>query len=255
MATTTPEQFLRNAVDRGSAMVLTLPSGGMVRHYKSRFLGLDPAGIWVEADACENGLLAALLADGKPVGCSCKLGPEKLKFVSPIVRVEPAFVVMPGTNVFAILIKHPAHVVLQQRRNDYRVRLTPDDEVTAQVWQIAEHVYLSDRPPAKQLLGIELRDLSIGGVGFVAVPKHGEPPRVAEGVRLRVNLSTQGSSMLVEARVVFAMADDATLKVQCGAAFAHLERDVEGRQKLAWLAKVVGQLQREEVRRMRRAAG
>ena len=251
----TPEQFLRNAVERGSAIVLTLPSGGMLRHYKSRFLGSDALGIWVEADIGEIPLLNALIAAGMPVGVSCKLGPEKLKFVTPIVRLDAALVISAASCVFAILIKHPTQVELRQRRTDYRIRIASPDEVGAQAWQIPEHVYLGDRPTAKQSLNLELSDLSIGGIGFVALAKNGSPPRVIDGERLRVSLSAQGSTILVEARVAFAMPDEAEMNIQCGAGFAHLERDVDGRQKLAWLGKIIGQLQRDEVKRHRRAAG
>jgi len=249
------EAFLHEAVERGSAMVLTLPSGGMLRHYKSRFLGSDALGIWVEADIGEIPLLNALIAAGTPVGVSCKLGPEKLKFVAPIVRLDAALVISAASCVFPILIKHPKQVELRQRRNDYRICITSPDEVGAQAWQIPEHVYLGDRPTAKQSLNLELSDLSIGGIGFMVTPKKANPPRVTEGERLRVSLSAQGSTILVEARVAFAMPDEAEMNIQCGAGFAHLERDVDGRQKLAWLGKIIGQLQRDEVKRHRRAAG
>ena len=40
---------LEAAVARNSGIVLSLPSAGMLRHLKSRFLGDAPEGIWLES--------------------------------------------------------------------------------------------------------------------------------------------------------------------------------------------------------------
>jgi len=61
-------QTLKDAVARNGAAVLSLPSAGMLRHHRTRFLGTadDADGFWIEAPQGERPLIDALQA-GKNV--------------------------------------------------------------------------------------------------------------------------------------------------------------------------------------------
>jgi len=178
---------------------------------------------------------------------------EKLQFVSRLLECRNDFKTSGDCTVVAWLVETPQDVVQTQRRNDYRVRVLPTDEIGVDVWQIPEHVHLSDRPSARQHLAkVEIRDLSVGGLGMVIPAKDETPTRVTVSERLRVLLKLPEEEILLEARIAFAAIDSA-LVTHCGLEFQHLQRDLEGRQKLAKLNKLVGRLQRDEVRRQRKA--
>lgn len=249
---TRPAEVLASAVARSSGIVISLPSGGMLRNHKSRFLGDDAGGIWVEGVPEDAPLIDDLIRSQMPLGISCKVGHEKLRFTATALRREPAYQISSQTAVEAVQITRPATIMLQQRRNDYRVRLNEGDGISSRVWRIADHVHLADRPSARAEVRHELRDLSAGGVGLIlpaAVTP--EPVWMAMGQRLRMELSGRDETHLLEGRVVFTQALGETGRQACGVAFQHLERDLEGRRKLAWLTRVVGDLQREEARRSR----
>src|SRR5687767_14727885 len=90
--------MLREAIARNCGVVLSLPSAGMLRHHRSRFLAeavpeSDPAApsnsFWLESVPSERPLLDELVASQKPVGVSFKGVGGKVVFASPIVRREP----------------------------------------------------------------------------------------------------------------------------------------------------------------------
>jgi c-di-GMP-binding flagellar brake protein YcgR len=140
-----------------------------------------------------------------------------------------------------------------QRRSDYRVRATSDSGLVARVWRIGEQADLKDMPMSCMELPVELRDLSIGGMGmFVTKPEAGVPP-LAHDARLRVELIHAGQSLILDGRLRHAPTNgaDAGPKIRVGVQFKELENDLNGRQTLTTLTRIVGHLQREEVRRAR----
>ena len=49
--------ILLDAITRGVSAVLSLPSAGILRHHKSRFLGEDQNGFWMEMVPGERPLI------------------------------------------------------------------------------------------------------------------------------------------------------------------------------------------------------
>ncbi len=245
-------QILSDAIERNSAIVLSLPSAGMLRHHKSRFLAEDETGFWVEGIILDRPLIDELLATKSPVGVSFKAGPQKVSFVVPILERNSEFRVNAQTVLEAVHLAMPAEVKAIQRRNNYRVYVPEGTELRVRAWRVPEHFYITDKPQAAQELALQVRDLSTGGIGVTLLDKNNEPPKVIAGERLRISLRyKEMDEFIVEGRVKFLPKPPLVAPVRCGIQFKKLENDLEGRQILASLTGIVGELHREEVRRNR----
>lgn len=243
--------MLLDAIARNAGIVLSLPSAGMLRHHKSRFLAETPGGFFVESAPGEQALIDALVLSQQPAGVSFKNGHLKVVFASPIQRRQPQLQLNATTAVEALLLSFPSEVKAIQRRNNYRVRIPAGTELTARVWRIPEHAYLGDRPMAAQEVACELRDVSIGGIGVTFTGKAGEPAKVSTEDRLRIELSHPSGKILVEGRMRYPVEPLKASQIRAGVQFKALEGNLDGRQIVAQLTRIVGELQREEVRRMR----
>ncbi len=244
------KELLSEAIARNSGLVLSLPSAGMLRHHKSRFIADDENGFWVESVRTEGPLISELIRTGQRAGVSFRSGQHKIVFASPLVRVQAEWQLSDGISVEGLLLAAPNEIKAIQRRTNYRVGVQEGAELTVRVWRIAERVYLGDRPMASQELATELRDISTGGLGVIFKPKNGEKPKVMPQDRLRIEIRQGEVLILVEGNSRPGI--EAGDGIRTGVAFKSLDKDLEGRQKLAQLTRIVGELQRDEVRRVRR---
>ncbi len=244
-------EILSEAIARNCAVVLSLPSAGLLRHQKSRFLAEAPDGVWLEAAANEFALIDELISTQKPAGISFKSGHTKVVFASPILAVNREFRVNTLTTLPAVRIAIPDKIKAIQRRNNYRVRMFPDFELSARVWRIAPRVYIGDRPMASQEIKLTLRDLSVGGMGITFHGENGAPPKVTTEDRLRIELIRGEISLLIEGRMRAPAGPQAPGTIQSGIQFKDMGNDIQGRQMLAQLTRIVGEMQREEVRKAR----
>jgi len=250
MSNSAQEKLLDDAINRNAGAVLSLPSAGMLRHYKSRFLANNADGFWIESAPGEKPLIDDLIIKAQSAGISFKAGPQKVVFASRILKHEPEFRVNADTLVEALLMASPKEVKAIQRRNNYRVRVPTDCGLRVRIWRIGEHVYLGDRPMAAQELPIHVRDLSIGGLGITFMPKKDGATRVTSEDRLRIAFEYKDLSLLIEGRMKHPSLVASNTPTPAGVAFKALENNLEGRQILTQLTKIVGELQRDEVRRM-----
>jgi hypothetical protein len=242
--------LLADAVARNCAAVLSLPSAGMLRHHKSRFLAQTPEGIWVESAPSEGALIDDLMRQKMAVGVSFKAPPNKANFAARILRREPSYALNAQSMVEALLIESPAQVKSVQRRNSYRVTVPEGAGLGVRVWRIADHVPYRDRPLASQLIEVAIRDLSVGGMG-VRIDADKEKKPLLSGQRLRVELKWQDEELILEGSLRFFANDAGTGPRRAGVQFKKLENDLAGRQAMAALTRIVGEFQREEVRRSR----
>lgn len=252
--------MLRQAILRNAAAVLSLPSAGMLRHHKTRFLGDCPNalgdgtdGLWIEAPVGDVPLLNELMDRQDPVGIAFKGGPTSVVFTAPIRRRLEAFNLNAASEqctVPALLVEFPKIFKSLQRRAAYRVALPLDNPIALRAWRIAEHAVLRDRPMAAAEVHVRTRDLSVMGVGFTCPSKDQAPPRLTLGERMRVQLKCGDEEVLVEARVIHQRLVGENV-LAAGANFKKLEKDFEGRQVLSKLTAIVGRLQREEIQRQR----
>jgi hypothetical protein len=249
-----PKTILADAVARNVGLVLSLPSAGMWRHHKSRFLGESDEGLWVESAPQDAQLIEDLIGHQQPAAVSFKNPTGKTSFVANIIRRDPNFRINTQMTAEALLMRWPSSVRSVQRRSDYRVRVTPDSEITARVWRISEQADLRDEPMSNMRLSVELRDLSIGGMGLYLLPaeKGAGVSTLVNDARLRIELSHAGDSLILEGRLRHTpKSSPGSTKIRAGVQFKELENSVQDRQTVATLERIVGHLQREEVRRAR----
>jgi c-di-GMP-binding flagellar brake protein YcgR len=245
------EELLRQAVARNLGAVLSLPSAGMLRHCKSRFLAELDGGILFESPGSEAALITELIVKQQPCGVSFRTGVNKVMFASPIIRAESAWRMNAQSVIDAVLLQFPTQIKSIQRRSNYRVEVPGDCELSIRVWRIPEHAYLKEQPMAAQEIKTSIRDLSIGGVGVRFTGKDKQPPLVGTEDRLRVLMSYQNESLIMEGRMRAPTARMPDNTLVTGIHFKKLENDLEGRKMLATLTRIVGELQRNEVRRIR----
>jgi c-di-GMP-binding flagellar brake protein YcgR len=253
-STNDSERILEDAVARNLGITLRLPSAGLDKHFKTRFLGAaEGGGIWVEVVAGYAESIKSLIAEQRPIDVSLQTSTRVISFAVKGVRFEESHCINADTVVAALLIEQPAEIKNVQRRNTYRVRIFSDFKLIAKIWIIPEHVHLNDRPVASSELKFQLVDVSIGGIGLrMPAPAEGEKQiRVIKDQRLRIELTFNEQKLLFEGRFRPASLTASGGILTAGVVFKNLESNMEGRQKLAVLTKIVGELQREEVRRAR----
>lgn len=248
-------EILRQAIGRNSPAVLGLPSAGMIRHHKTRFLGEAADGFWLEITAdTDRPLVDTLMAEKAQVGLVFKSGNQSVMFTSPIKLRDGQYRINGTTKVEALFMAFPLDFARQQRRQTYRAVILPD-QATVRLWRIAEHAVLRDRPLASVELFAKLDDLSVTGFRV-----HGQPGRdhlpavVLPNERLRILLTWGKGEILTEGRLMHRRDLENKVSVM-GIHFKKMEKDIEGRQMLAKLTELVGVLQREEIKRHRLLAG
>jgi len=245
-------KLLNDAVERNAAAVLSLPIDGLLQHCKSRFLALVEQGIWIQSEPSRIDLIDTLIGRQAVVAVSFRNGHQKASFATTIVRRDAGFRVNDSTVVDAVLLETPDDVKSIQRRVDYRVSVGSDSDLAVRVWRISERADVRDVPMSAAELAVEVRDLSVGGMGISVKPsKPNEPPRIAQDERLRVLLKFGADEILMEGRVRHLPHGKPSESIRAGVQFAKLNKDIKGRQKRATLTRIIGMLQREEVRRAR----
>jgi hypothetical protein len=244
-------ELLVKAIARNAGIVLSLPSAGMLRHHKSRFLAESPGGFWVESAPRDGALIDALVASGQPAGVSFKASHLKAVFPAVVLRRDPAYPMNAFTQVQAVLLAMPGDIEVIQRRANYRVRIPLGAPLSVRTWRIPERAHLADRPMHAQEIACELRDLSVSGMGVTFHGVNGEPPRVSTQDRLRVEFTHGEVKFVVEGRMRHPVESFKASTVRAGVQFKALEDGIDGRHILAQLARIIGELQREEARRSR----
>lgn len=243
--------LLREAIARNRGAVLSLPTAGAVRHCKSRFLVDAGDTFWIESVPRETALIEQLIGESRPAGVAFKSGPVKIVFATLIERRESEYRVNENTSVDALLLRIPESLLTIQRRASYRVAVPQGWDITLRLWRIAEKAQLKDRPLSTHELSCELRDLSLGGMGVTLLGNKGQPPKVSVDDRLRVQLTMGKHSLLLEGRLRHPIGIAGQPRVRAGIQFKTVETDMESRQSMAKLTRIVGELQREEIRRQR----
>lgn len=247
-------ELLNHAIARNAAAVISLPTGGELHHHKTRFLARDEQGVWLEAVAGQGHQVEMMIQSANPVGISFRGDPHRVAFCSRILRVERDFRVSECLSTEALLLECPREVTPIQRRASYRVTVPLDAELTLRLWRIPEHVYIKERPAAAQELTCRIRNISEGGIGVTIQPKPDRSSRLAPGERLRIQLAHRDTAFIIEGRVRHTdrPCDDAgAAGYYAGIQFSKLENNLEGRQVLASIAAIIGELQRDEVKRTR----
>ena len=245
-------ELLRQAIERNAAAVLSLPSAGIIRNHKTRFLTATENGFWLESVPSDGPLLDELIHSESPVGISFKgQAHANVVFAAPIQRRQIDFAVNSTTKVEALFLPFPDAFRQNQRRAVYRVGLQQDQNVIMRMWRIAEHAVLRDRPMASQELVVRLNNISVMGMGMLCLPnRHKEMVRIMLAERVRVVLDCLGNEILMEGRVIH-LRPARNNHVLMGIQLKKLDKEIAARQALTKLSSLVAHLQRDEIRRRR----
>jgi len=241
-------EMLRQAIDRNSWAILSLPSAGMLRNHKSRFVAESDGGILMQAPDGEAPLIAELVRTQTPCAISFQRGTYKVLFAARIRKTINDWRMNDNLAVDAVLLDFPTEIKATQKRTDYRVDIRPDGDVSVRVWKISGSDYLKATPAGTREVTAQIRDLSIGGVGVKLIGKDDQLPIIGTDDRLRVALNYLGKEIVVEGRMRAPTVKPQGNCILTGIQFKKLEEDLEGRQTMAQLVRIVGELQRAELR-------
>jgi len=246
------EDMLIQAVERNSAAVLALPSAGMFRYHKTRFLrGVDER-IWLESVPDERTLIESLIRSAEPVVVSFKCGQGKASFSSPILELDGQYRFFDATEpVQAIVMIRADKAKAVQRRSNYRVALRAEDGFRVQLWRISDVADVRDQPTDLCEISATMYDIGVGGIGVVFQEK----PLLIPNQRMRLLLSWSNRPPIVlEGRSGTVRHEKAANTYKTGIQFQHLQDTLQGRQLLTELTRTVSALQLEEAKRLRRHA-
>ncbi|MCC6241158.1 MAG: hypothetical protein IT448_12750 [Phycisphaerales bacterium] len=244
-------RLLDEAVARNFGLVLSYPSAGMWRHHKSRFLGDCKEGVWVESPPQEASLADALITSKEKAGCSFRNGQNKVVFTAPILKRSSEYYVNPSTPVEAVLIRWPETIKAVQRRLTYRVVIPKDFDLNLRIWRIGRDAHIKDRPLSSCELPCRLLDLSTGGLGVFLENRDGQSPAVLPADRLRVEMKHGEQLLIMEARLRYPPEKSKDNSCRAGIQLVLMQETLEGRRLMVALTRIVGQLQRQELRRFR----
>jgi hypothetical protein len=250
----TVQEILAVAVSRNVGVVVSMPSAGLLRHHKSRFLAADDGGYWIESVHSETLLIEELIDSGRPVWFSFRSAGKRVTFSSPLKREEKAYQVNEEMTTRALLVAAPApdRIKFIQRRSGYRVSITSDTGLIARVWRISPKATMADRPMRATELNVEVKDFSVGGLGVIFRPDDAGEIKVGTEDRLRVELTYGQVVLLLEGRMRLPnKIDQVPDQLRTGIQFKPPEGDMEGRKQFGRLNGILGELQRGEIRRFR----
>ena len=241
--------ILHDAIARNAAAVISLPSAGVSRHRKTRLLAESDGGIWVGMENEDRALVDELLTSSSPVGVAFMNGPVKVVFATSILARRAEFNINADLQVEAACLRFPDAIKSVQRRSNYRVSIPSNSDLEVRIWRLAQHAMLRDRPtPSLEIKG-KIKDLSGGGMAYL-YQREADEPAMAMDQRLRIALQYQDFETVMEGRVRYVrVLPDASVRL--GIEFKRLQDDFEGRQAMSKLNTIVGQLQRNEVRKLR----
>jgi c-di-GMP-binding flagellar brake protein YcgR len=248
------QEILTQAAQRKSAAVLSLPSAGVFQHRRTRFLDEATDGVWLESIPAEQLLIESLIVDGQPCGVSFKQADQKIIFTAKALRFELEHPVDEKTLLPAVMIARPNEIKSMQWRQSYRAPVLAGFALNVRAWRIADHFYLTDKPPRTAELPLTVRDISIGGIGVTLLSQEGLPPTIAVGERLRVSITYASAEEFIAEGRIRSFSNGENQGIDAGVQFVKLQAKLGGRQVLSELSKIVGELQLQQVQRLRSAA-
>jgi c-di-GMP-binding flagellar brake protein YcgR len=247
---------LADAAARGMPVTVGFFRDGSMVSHRSRFLRADPQGIWIEDVPSERELVAAMMASAQPAAVSFRMETLELRFTSPVLQIDPALSLNDGNTISALLLAAPTEITALQRRCSYRVRIVDDDAVTIKLWRIGDKAILRDKPTVSAQIKATLRDLSVGGAGILLAPLSQNSVKLITGQRLRIVLAfPEQEELLLEGRLRCESTGPVgpSIPTPAGIQFSKLDQDLASRQTATNLTRLVGELQRKELRRLRLA--
>jgi c-di-GMP-binding flagellar brake protein YcgR len=245
-------ELLREAIDRNTPVTLIIPSAGVGKHFCSRFVRCIDDRILLESIPGQTELLDAMIRSGARVTVVFRTGQQRVEFHTKLLERQRGIRLNADTVIEAIHLTWPEQIKAVQRRANYRVSVTADSEITFKCWRASDQDDLSKLPSATALLVIDVRNLSAGGFGGVWKRRRDDPPTLATSQRFRIDAGTPAGNVVLDGRLRFLERIGDGDMQRIGIQFAY-SASLQDRQKLAMLNKLIGELQRQELRRLKLA--
>ncbi len=243
--------LLELAVERNTAITLTVPQGGLTKNYRSRLLELSSEGVLIELVAELSDKINDLIKSQETVKISFRSDVRKVEFESPIVHTVRGHKLNSSTKIDTLLIKLPQEITAVQRRSDYRTTVPSDGEIKISFWRIGEKDDLSIAPPESSRVMIDVRDCSAGGIGGTWKRKTTDPNTLINNQRLRIDIDSPVGKCTLEGRLRFLENLKDQFFKRVGVQFVINQSSVPDRQKVVYLGKLLTELQRMELKRKR----
>jgi hypothetical protein len=146
----------------------------------------------------------------------------------------------------------PIKEELVDRRGCYRARLA-NSLLRVRAWRIAPGTPLSHTPMPSQEVRFTVQNIALGGLGISLAPIPNSQPPLTSSDRLRLELVYDQINVLVEGRI---RAPDAGQKGpfdRTGIRFDGNQSNHGYHKAVFWLSKIMGYVQREELKARRMA--
>jgi c-di-GMP-binding flagellar brake protein YcgR len=174
---------------------------------------------------------------------------QRVEFSSPVLERLRGVRLNADTEIEAIRLAWPQQIKAVQRRSDYRVSVTADAGIALKCWRVSEAYDFAARPAAGALLVIDVRDLSAGGFGGTWKRRRDDPLTLAADQRFRVEAETPAGPVVLPARLRFLERIGTGDTQRIGVQFDLSPSNIQDRQKATQLTKLIGELQRQELKR------
>lgn len=244
---------LQAAIDRNANAVLTLVSQGLTRLHRSRFLAKDDAGLWIGMPAGQEAVLDDMANRGTEARVNFRQDLHTLEFHAVVLERRQHFELNATTHCEAVHLAWPTEVQIVQRRSTYRATLAEPADVRVKVWRIEKEASLTDTPSPGSELNIDVRDFSESGIGGVWKRRAGESPLLPSDQRLRVDIITPAGTTHIDAFVRFLAGLPDPDYRRIGIQFMLNANNLPDRTKMSALGRIMGQLQRAELKRLKTA--
>ncbi len=241
--------LLQEAIARNTPVVLALPSAGVVKPYRSRLLQITSDGILAESVATQSQAIDDLIRSQHRVTVAFRADVRRVEFEARILKRLRGHRLNANTLVEAILLETPQRVKAVQRRADYRVTVPGDCDIRFTVWRIAEQADVLEVPPLTSTILIDMRDFSAAGCGGTWRRRKDDPPRLADNQRLRLAIDSAQGQIIFDARLKFVENLHEPELKRIGIEFTINPTSIVDRQKTIAVNKLLGELQRLELRR------
>jgi len=251
--TAVTNDILKQAVLDKSAMRL-ISRGGVSSTHAAKPLQWSeapgPEGLWVHLHEDDETTIAQFGSSLPEVNVSFAVNQVRYEFDSSLVSRNRRFWLNDSVMFDALLIAAPADVRLVQERRHPRFSVSEGSGVTGQLIRL-EKAKSGSAPGADALVPVDgkMQDLSLSGAGFVCAPDRAMLA-ASRGERLACVVDFRGTKLVLVASLVRATSVS-TRAMRVGVDFTRHENEKSMTGKLATLANVVQELERQESLRRR----
>jgi c-di-GMP-binding flagellar brake protein YcgR len=247
------QEVLREAIERNTPVSIAVPSAGLMRQYRSRFVRAAGDTILLESVLEQSAAIDQLAKEGRPVTVMFRVDTQRVEFSAPVLERVRGIQLNADTLIEAIRLAWPTQIKAVQRRSDYRATVTAESGLSLKCWRVGEQYDLAAAPPAATLLTIDVRDLSAGGFGGIWKRRRDDPLTLADDQRFRVEVESPTGTAVFDARLRFLERLGTGDTQRIGVQFTLSPTNLQDRQKGTLLAKLITELQRQELRRKKQA--